>query len=149
MSTTIGWDVENNEPISITDTARRSGLYVLGLSGMGKSSLLINIAAQDIKNGHGIFFLDPHGETIKKLKKEVGNSFPSPPIELDPEDRRQCFGINLLACKDISDPFEREWSFTRAYNIFKKVWENNFGTWTTLLHGSGRNPVEAGICGDL
>src|SRR4051794_23159305 len=56
-----------NTDVSIGDIERRSGLYMLGKPGMGKSSLLVNLAAQDIKHGHGIFFLDPHGDALLDL----------------------------------------------------------------------------------
>jgi hypothetical protein len=39
-------------------------------------------------------------------------------------DRDYSFGINLLACKDISDLSEREGAFTIAKNVFNKLWEN-------------------------
>ena len=37
--------------------------YVIGKTGMGKSTLLENMAIQDIQNGEGMAFLDPHGGT--------------------------------------------------------------------------------------
>ena len=45
--------METGELVSIGDIERRSGLYILGKSGMGKTSLLVNLILQDIKNGHG------------------------------------------------------------------------------------------------
>ena len=59
MSALIGRETETGEDIHISDIARRSGLYVLGKPGMGKSNLLINLMLQDMQNGHGLFFLIP------------------------------------------------------------------------------------------
>lgn len=42
-------------------------MYVIGKTGMGKSTLLENLAIQDIQNGEGICFIDPHGSTAEKL----------------------------------------------------------------------------------
>ena len=42
-------------------------MYVIGKTGMGKSTLLENMAIQDIKNGNGLCFVDPHGKTADLL----------------------------------------------------------------------------------
>lgn len=46
---------------------RLKHVYVIGKTGMGKSTLLENMAIQDIQNGNGIAFIDPHGGTAEKL----------------------------------------------------------------------------------
>ncbi len=46
---------------------RSRHMYVIGKTGMGKSTLLENLAIQDIKNGEGLCFIDPHGSTAEKL----------------------------------------------------------------------------------
>src|SRR5438045_8240737 len=46
---------------------RLKHVYVIGKTGMGKSTLLENMAIQDIQCGNGIAFLDPHGGTAEKL----------------------------------------------------------------------------------
>jgi type IV secretory pathway VirB4 component len=45
--------------------------YVIGKTGYGKSTLLENMAIQDIQNGEGICFVDPHGSSAEKLLKYV------------------------------------------------------------------------------
>lgn len=45
---------------------RRRHMYVIGKTGMGKSNMLENMAIQDIRNGEGVCFVDPHGEERKK-----------------------------------------------------------------------------------
>lgn len=46
---------------------RLKHMYIIGKTGMGKSTLLENMAIQDIQEGHGIAFIDPHGGTAEKL----------------------------------------------------------------------------------
>ncbi len=46
---------------------RGKHVYVIGKTGMGKSTMLENMAIQDIQNGEGIAFIDPHGSTAEKL----------------------------------------------------------------------------------
>ncbi|MDO8656059.1 MAG: DUF87 domain-containing protein, partial [Nanoarchaeota archaeon] len=53
---------------------RLKHVYVIGKTGMGKSTLLENMAIQDIQNGNGIAFIDPHGGTAEKLLDYVPES---------------------------------------------------------------------------
>ena len=132
-SVVLGRD-ERGQAVTLGDIERRSGLYILGKPGMGKSALMVNIARGDMQNGHGIFFLDPHGEAIEALLRRI------PSLEIlqnvglfDPEDETHSFGINLLSCKDISSLHERTATYTRAYNVFYKLWEDQFGPWLQLI----------------
>src|SRR4051812_46230602 len=67
MPAIIGRSTDTNEFIRIGDIERRAGFYVLGKPRMGKSTLLVNLLIQDIENGHGVFFLDPHGKAIEDV----------------------------------------------------------------------------------
>jgi hypothetical protein len=125
----LGTDTLTSQEIYIDDTARRSGVYVLGKSGFGKSVLLSSMAIQDATNGHGLFFLDPHGDAIRGMTPKL----PNPPIVLDVEERTHSFGINLLACRDPSDIVERSHTYTRAYNAFKKIFQDEKGEWGPWL----------------
>src|SRR5512135_1528060 len=117
MSATIGRDADSGQPLTIGDTERRSGLYVLGKPGMGKSALLVNLILQDRENGHGVFFLDPHGDAISDCVRRKGifgqggildgYIFDDRCIFLDPEDETYSFGINPLFCPDITSLKER------------------------------------------
>jgi hypothetical protein len=120
----IGKTVDSGETIRIGDKERRAGLYILGGSGTGKTELIKTIILQDIENGHGIFFLDPHGDAIDDLIERMPEKRVNDVVCLDVRDRNYSFGINLLSCKDISDISEREDTFTMAKNVFNKLWEN-------------------------
>ncbi|MEL6805493.1 MAG: DUF87 domain-containing protein, partial [Bacteroidota bacterium] len=56
-----------NVPFGIKAKDRTRHVYVIGKTGMGKSTLLENMAVQDIKNGEGLAFIDPHGQTAETL----------------------------------------------------------------------------------
>ena len=53
--------------MEIGDIERRSGLYILGKPGMGKSALMVNMAGEDLYHGNKIFFLRPHGYEFLNL----------------------------------------------------------------------------------
>ena len=98
---TLGTDVETKQEVRLGDIERRSGLYLLGRSGMGKSALAVNIALQDIANGHGVFFLDAHGDAIVALARrlyrgELSAGGLQRTYLFDIEDEDYSFGINLL-----------------------------------------------------
>jgi len=90
---TIGTNIATRKPVTISDTARRSGLYILGRPGMGKTTMLINLLKQDIENGHGLVFLDPHDDAINDLMV-CGNSprFAYETIMFDLKDETHSFG---------------------------------------------------------
>ena len=140
----IGFTTENQLPIEIGDIERRSGLYILGKPGMGKTSLLIRLAEADIQKGHGVFFLDPHGDAIHDLVNRHSCLKTSPVqnnavnfdvdihpslLVLNPTNNTHSFGINLLACKDIANRDERRKSYNRAHSVFWKIWQNEWGVW--------------------
>ncbi|MEN9338621.1 MAG: hypothetical protein RI945_346 [Candidatus Parcubacteria bacterium] len=81
---------------------RTKHTYIIGKSGMGKSTILENMAIQDIQNGEGIAFMDPHGGTAEKL------------LDFVPEHRKK--DVIYFA------PFDRE--FPIALNVLEKVDEN-------------------------
>ncbi|MBP7846156.1 MAG: DUF87 domain-containing protein, partial [Candidatus Pacebacteria bacterium] len=58
-------------PFGIKMKDRSRHMYVIGKTGMGKSTLLENLAVQDLKNGNGICFIDPHGKTADLLLEYV------------------------------------------------------------------------------
>jgi hypothetical protein len=119
----LGTDTQTGHEIHIDDTARRSGVYVLGKSGMGKSSLLSSMLIQCANNFQGAFFIDPHEDTIS----QIGLRSLQLTHVLDVEDRHRSFGINLLSCKDPDDLLERSHTYTRAYNVFQKIFRDERG----------------------
>ena len=58
-------------PFGIKAKDRQRHMYVIGKTGMGKSTLLENMAAQDIMNGEGVAFIDPHGSAAEVLLEYV------------------------------------------------------------------------------
>lgn len=120
----IGKD-ENTNYLQIGDHERRSGLYILGKPRMRKSWLLVNLILQDIEKGHGIFFLDPHGDAIKEVL-EHSTSDTSDMLLLDQSNKDETFGINPLFCSDISDIQQRDRAFNKTKGIFDKLWKETF-----------------------
>jgi len=130
----LGVDAETEKGVAIGDIERRSGLYLLGRPGMGKSALMVNLADQDIEHGHAVFFLDPHGDAVVDLlRRGQADILKKEAFLLDPEDEDCSFGINLLTCADVKSIKARSDTYARAYNVFFKLWEEQWGVWLQLI----------------
>ena len=75
---------------------RTKHTYIIGKSGMGKSTLLENMAIQDIQNGEGLAFIDPHGGTAEKLLDFIPEERKKDVIYFAPFDTEYPLGLNVL-----------------------------------------------------
>jgi hypothetical protein len=118
---TIGHDIETGEIIRLGNKERCGGVYVLGKPRTGKSNLLINLARQDIENGHGLLFIDPHADAIADIIARLPGHRKDDVILLDPTDETYAFGNNPLACSNPKSLKERNITFGQAMDIFTKL----------------------------
>jgi len=82
-------------PIYIEEDDRRRHLYIIGKTGVGKSEFLKSMILQDIKNGKGVCFIDPH-DTIEKLLPLIPPERAEDVIYFDPSDYERPMGLNML-----------------------------------------------------
>ena len=69
--TVLGYDTQTGNPVTLCAEARARGIYMIGATGTGKTTLLQSIAYQDMKAGEGLCVLDPHGDMIDYLLARV------------------------------------------------------------------------------
>ena len=82
--------------IRLSENDRRRHTYVIGATGMGKSVLLKNIAYQDMVNGKGFAFIDPHGDAVEDLLAMVPPERVDDVIYFDPSDVDNPIGMNMF-----------------------------------------------------
>ena len=82
-------------PIHIQDDDRRRHIYIIGKTGVGKSELLKEMILQDIKNGKGVCFIDPH-DTVDKLLELIPPERAEDVIYFDPSETERPMGLNML-----------------------------------------------------
>jgi len=82
-------------PIYIDKDDRRRHIYIIGKTGVGKSELLKDMILQDIKNGEGVCFIDPH-DTIEKILELIPPERAEDVIYFDPSDSERPMGLNML-----------------------------------------------------
>ncbi|MBR3319513.1 type IV secretory system conjugative DNA transfer family protein [Candidatus Saccharibacteria bacterium] len=80
--------------LSVED--RRRHVYVIGSTGMGKSKFLRNIAYQDMQEGRGFAFIDPHGDVAEELLSMVPKERVDDVIYFDPGDMENPIGMNMF-----------------------------------------------------
>ncbi|MBI2097861.1 MAG: type IV secretion system DNA-binding domain-containing protein [Candidatus Vogelbacteria bacterium] len=99
------------------DRARH--FYVIGKTGMGKSTLLENMAIQDIQSGRGLAFVDPHGETAEKLLDYVPPARIKDVIYFAPFDLDYPISFNVM--EDVGKD-QRHLVANGLMSAFKKIW---------------------------
>jgi len=98
---------------------RRKHVYIIGKTGMGKTTLLANMAAQDIQDGFGMAFIDPHGEQAEDLLDYVPRERVKDVVYLNPSDIGYPIGFNIM---EVKDPEIRHLVAAGLMGVFKKIW---------------------------
>jgi len=103
----------------IKSSDRSRHIYVIGKTGMGKSTLLENMAIQDIKDGNGMAFIDPHGKTAELLldyvpENRIGDILYFAPFDTD-------YPISFNVMEDVG-PSKRHLVANGLMSAFKKIW---------------------------
>ncbi|MEK7614204.1 MAG: type IV secretory system conjugative DNA transfer family protein [Patescibacteria group bacterium] len=98
---------------------RTRHLYIIGKTGMGKSTLLENMAVQDIQNGEGVAFIDPHGGTAEKLLDYIPEERMKDVVYFAPFDMEYPISFNVM--EDVGAD-KRHLVANGLMNAFKKIW---------------------------
>jgi hypothetical protein len=95
----LGENRHAGKTITVTLNAeqRSRHMYLIGASGTGKSTLLLNLIVQDIQNGQGIGVLDPHGDLIDAILGHIPAERHADVVLLDPSDDQYPVGFNILS----------------------------------------------------
>jgi hypothetical protein len=92
-----------DKPIYMIRDDRRRHMYMVGKTGSGKSYMLQQMALQDIINGEGIAFLDPHGDSAEWLLERIPPHRIEDVIYWDPSDTERPLGFNIIEFYDEQD----------------------------------------------
>lgn len=94
----LGYNVYRGvkKEIRLGETDRRRHAYTIGQTGTGKSGLLENLALQDMLDGRGFAFVDPHGDSAEKLLGMVPKERVQDVIYFSPGDMNNPVGLNLF-----------------------------------------------------
>lgn len=116
---------KNHETIfGIKDADRRRHTWVIGKTGTGKSTLIANMAIDDIKKGKGIAVIDPHGDLSETLLDFIPANRINDVIYFNPADRDFPVTINPL---EVSNHEEAELVVSGIVSIFNKIFGYSWG----------------------
>jgi hypothetical protein len=107
--------------VRLSPEDRLRHLYVIGQTGAGKSGLLKSLIMQDIKNGEGCCFIDPHGNDILDILAAVPPERYSDVIYFDPANLARPFGLNFLEY-DLSRPEQKTFIVNELLMIFRRLY---------------------------
>lgn len=96
-------------------------MYVIGQTGTGKSMLLQNMIVQDIKNGDGCCFIDPHGSDIQDILSQIPPEREKDVIYFDPANLEFPMGMNMLEY-DPNFPEQKTFVVNELLSIFRKLY---------------------------
>jgi type IV secretion system coupling TraD/TrwB family protein len=82
--------------VSLSEDQRSRHLYVIGASGTGKSTLMLNLILQDLGRGQGLAVLDPHGDLIDEVLRRMPRQRLDDVVLIDPADAAYPIGFNIL-----------------------------------------------------
>ncbi len=106
-------------PFGIKGKDRTKHMYVIGKTGMGKSTLLENMAIQDIRNGNGFAFVDPHGKTAELLLEYIPEERMKDVLYFAPFDLDNPVAFNIM--EDVGYD-KRHLVVSGLMSAFKKLW---------------------------
>jgi hypothetical protein len=106
-------------PLQLNDRFRH--LYVIGQTGTGKSVFLESLIKQDLRNGHGICVVDPHGDLVEAALGWVPRERADDVIIFDPSDTERPIGVNML---EADTPEEMDYIALEAMNMMIGMFGN-------------------------
>jgi hypothetical protein len=109
------------KPVYIQKDDRRRHMYVVGKTGVGKSEFLKDMILQDIKNGEGVCFIDPH-DTIDKLLPLIPPERAEDVILFDPSDTDRPMGLNMLEAQTEE---EKHYIVSSIVGLMYKLYDPN------------------------
>jgi hypothetical protein len=111
-------------PLALDTQARLRHVQVLGPTGTGKSTLLVNMAIQDLEAGRGVVLLDPKGDLVQSVLERMPPKRRGDVIVLDPADTTWPVGLNPL---ESVDDDHAEVVVENLVGLFKSLYKHSWG----------------------
>lgn len=106
--------------IRLSTNDRRRHTYIIGQTGTGKSVLLENLAFQDMMDGRGFAFVDPHGDSVESLLGKVPKERVEDVIYFNPGDMTNPIGLNMF---EFDHPDQKDFLVQEAINMLYGLYD--------------------------
>ncbi|MDX9893032.1 MAG: type IV secretion system DNA-binding domain-containing protein [Patescibacteria group bacterium] len=103
---------------------RRRHTYIIGKTGMGKSTMMENMIIQDIVNGEGVALVDPHGDFAEKILDFIPSYRVNDIVYLNPADIQYPVAFNVM--ESVSQE-HKHLIASGLVGVFKKLWADSWG----------------------
>jgi hypothetical protein len=108
------------KPIRLSTNDRRRHTYIIGQTGTGKSVLLENLAFQDMMDGRGFAFVDPHGDSVENLLGKVPKERVEDIIYFNPGDMTNPIGLNMF---EFDHPDQKDFLVQESINMLYGLYD--------------------------
>ncbi len=108
------------KPIRLSTNDRRRHTYIIGQTGTGKSVLLENLAYQDMMEGRGFAFVDPHGDSVEALLGKVPKERVEDVIYFNPGDMTNPIGLNMF---EFDHPDQKDFLVQESINMLYGLYD--------------------------
>lgn len=108
------------KPIRLSDSDRRRHVHVIGQTGIGKSVFEENLAYQDMMDGRGFAFVDPHGDSVEALLSKVPKERVEDVIYFNPSDMDNPIGLNMF---EFDTPDQKDFLVQEAISMLYGLYD--------------------------
>jgi hypothetical protein len=123
LLTVLGTDIHTREQVTISLKERYLGQYGIGGTGVGKTTLTLNMILSDTRQGHGVCLIEPHGDLVRAVISGIPEHRLKDVILLDLADSADYpVGINLYECPQPKTLKSIAATSSFVSHVFEKVW---------------------------
>lgn len=108
------------KPIRLTNKDRRRHIHIIGQTGVGKSVLQENLAYQDMLDGRGFAFVDPHGDSVEALLAKVPKERVEDVVYFNPSDLDNPIGLNMF---EFDHPDQKDFLVQEAISMLYGLYD--------------------------
>ncbi len=113
-----------NQIFGIKTEDRRKHVYIIGKTGVGKSTLIANMAIDDIRKDRGVGIIDPHGDLSETILDFIPKRRLNDVVYLEPFDTERPFSLNVL---EIKNKQQKDLVASGIVSIFYKLYKDSWG----------------------
>ncbi len=107
-------------PVYLGNEDRLRHMYIIGKTGTGKSEFMKQMILQDINEGKGLCFMDPHGDAVEQILELIPPERAEDVIYFNPSDTERPIGLNLLEAKTED---QKHFATTAVINMMYKLFD--------------------------